>query len=223
MSKYSELFPDQYVDGTGNTRIDGDTVSLNNALDVTETGIEAKQTVTFKKPQYNDDNLYFKNQLVRDSANLPDGYVTLGVSNSELVYLASKDFEGRNKHIDARALRIVDSTDFHLGLDDEFLALDSSASNPYIVHLPDATEDEVAFNVKAHYVGSVGTDTPHITLDAGNKEIVMHIRAQDGTLQEIYRDNTLLINTSNRQSWRYMIVNTDPITTEWHGTVGVSE
>lgn len=205
---FSTQFPDQYIDNSGNTRLDGSNVSINNSLDVTDSAIDAKKPITFRENQTNEGLVYFNNDSAPDFGNMPAGYVTLGFDENQ-PYFASADFGGTIKYLDARALRIA-TEDLALFPSDEFVLFGGTEANPLTISMP----DPVYYNGKVHYLGGVGSY--YGLLDSGNIEMSLIKRS---TGEEIFRGTTLELDFGTKLDFIYTIVSTDPIVTEW--TAGV--
>lgn len=208
---FTDLYPDQYIDDSGNTRLDGSNVSINNSLDVTDTSITTKQPVTVEATQFNEGNFYWKNKLADNLTDLPDGYVTLGF-NRGIPYFASADFPRIAKYIDARGLVIADQ-DTTLDLNDEVVLIGGTEEDPTILTLP----SNPYFNTKISYLGSIGNTVGQF--DAGNTDIVLYGTDEDGIYNELFRGKTLTLNSPEDLHLRYVIVSSDPLVTQWSGEV----
>ena len=208
MSRYSEVFPDQSIDSTGNTRIDGENVSINNALDVTDSDVKTKQPLKVDGDFYGQSGFYLKNQGIDDLSNVPSGFVAVAFDR-DAPFLYSPD-NNSISYFDIFNLRPI-AEDVTARINDEIVALSGTPENPLVVNIP----EDVQVPSRITFGSGVGNEF-NCVFDFGNTDAVLHNLS---TGEERFRGKQLGFRNRHGRivSFRYFIVSVNPLVGEWHG------
>jgi len=211
MANFTDIFPNIYVDGSGNTRIDGVNISIgDNSLSITPSDISTTTPVTLNNTLQLENNIFLKNQLVSDGSAIPAGYVGIGFER-DLPFFDSPDFETGAKFVDARAL-VAASTDSQLQVNDEFILLGGTSVDPLIITLP----TNPFINSRVYYLGGVGSYFGQ--LNSGNIDLVLY-NVVSGA--EVFRGTTLTLDTGTNLTFSYSLISSNPLIEQWSAGISV--